>query len=75
MVGIGVYNIFQVLNPEAVILGGGLINLGDRYIEEIRGTFLSYARDMMFDPMEILLAELKEDSGLIGAAALILEQK
>ena len=75
MVGIGVYNIFQMLNPEAVIIGGGLINLGNRYIEEVRSTFLSYARDMMYDPLEILLAELRKDSGLIGAAALILEQR
>lgn len=75
MVGIGVYNIFQMLNPEAVIIGGGLINLGNRYIEEVRSTFLSYARDMMYDPLEILLAEFRKDSGLIGAAALILEQR
>jgi len=75
MIGIGVYNIFQLLNPEAVIIGGGLINLGEKYIEEVRRTFRSYARDMMVDPMEILLAELKGDSGLIGAATLILERR
>lgn len=71
---IGIYNIFQMLNPEAVIIGGGLMNLGEEYIEEVRRTFSAYVRDMMYDPMEIVLAELKGDSGLIGAAALILEQ-
>ena len=75
MIGIGIYNIFQILNPEAVIIGGGLMNLGEEYIEEVRRTFSSYVRDMMYDPMEIVLAELKGDSGLIGAAALILEQR
>jgi glucokinase len=75
MVGIGIYNIFQMLNPQAVIIGGGLVNLGERYIEEVRSTFLAYVRDMMVDPMEILLAELEADSGLIGAAALVLERR
>jgi glucokinase len=75
MIGIGVYNIFQVLNPEAVIIGGGLTNLGDEYIAEVRRTFFAYVREMMYDPMEIILAELGADSGLIGAAALILEQQ
>jgi glucokinase len=75
MIGIGVYNVFQMLNPQAVIIGGGLVNLGKQYIEEVRRTFLEYARDMMVDPMEILLAQLKGDSGLIGAAALVLENR
>jgi hypothetical protein len=30
---------------------------------------------MMYDPMEIIPAELGSDSGLIGAAALLLEQR
>ncbi len=75
MIGIGVYNIFQMLNPEAVIIGGGLMNLGEEYMAEVRRTFHAYVRNMMYDPMEILLAELGADSGLIGAAALILEQE
>ena len=75
MIGIGVYNIFQMLNPEAVIIGGGLMNLGEGYMAEGSRTFHAYVRNMMYDPMEILLAELGADSGLIGAAALILEQE
>jgi glucokinase len=74
MIGIGVYNIFQMLNPDAVIIGGGLMNLGQEYIEEVRETFYAYVKAMMYDRMEIVLAELRGDSGLVGAAALLLEQ-
>jgi glucokinase len=74
MIGIGVYNIFQMLNPEAVIIGGGLMNLGQEYIEQIGKTFYAYVKEMMYDRMEIVLAELKGESGLVGAAALLLEQ-
>ncbi len=74
IVGFGVYNLFQILNPEAVIIGGGLMNLGPAYLDEIQRTFYSLVKDMMYDRMEIIPAELGSNSGLIGAAALLLEQ-
>ncbi len=74
IVGFGVYNLFQILNPEAVIIGGGLMNLGPAYLDEIQRTFYSLVKNMMYDRMEIILAELGSNSGLIGAAALPLEQ-
>ena len=74
MIGIGVYNIFAVLNPEVVIIGGGLMNLGPVYLEEIRSTFYTLVKDMMYDRMEIVPAELEGESGLVGAAALLLER-
>jgi glucokinase len=74
IVGIGIYNLFAMLNPEAVILGGGLMNLGPEYLKMIQDSFLSHVHDMMYDRLEILNAELGSDSGLIGAAALPLEQ-
>ncbi len=74
IVGFGVYNLFQILNPEAVIIGGGLMNLGPAYQDEIQRTFYSLVKNMMYDRMEIIPAELGSNSGLIGAAALLLEQ-
>jgi glucokinase len=72
-VGIGIYNLFQVLNPPLVVLGGGLTNWGEFYLNRIKNTFYELARDMIFDPMEIKLSEIIEDAGVIGAAALILD--
>jgi glucokinase len=72
-IGIGVYNIFQVFNPPIVILGGGLINFGDFYFNRIKTKFYELARDMIFDPIEIVRSEAEADAGLIGAAALLLE--
>jgi glucokinase len=73
-VGIGIYNLFQVLNPPLVVLGGGLTNWGEFYLNRIKETFNELARDMIFDPMEITLSEIIGDAGVIGAAALTLEQ-
>lgn len=72
-IGIGVYNVFQVFNPPVIILGGGLMNLGDYYLERIRSKFYELARDMIFDPIAIVRSEAEADAGLIGAAALLLE--
>ena len=72
-IGIGVYNIFQVFNPPVIILGGGLVNLGELYFERIKSKFYELARDMIHDPIAIVRSEAEADAGLIGAAALLLE--
>jgi glucokinase len=72
-VGIGLYNLFQILNPPLIVLGGGLTNWGDFYLDKIKETFYDLARDMLFDPIKITLSEIVGDAGVIGAAALSLE--
>jgi len=72
-IGIGIYNIFQVFNPPVIILGGGLMNLGELYFSRIKRKFYELARDMIFDPISIVRSEAEADAGLIGAAALLLE--
>ncbi len=70
--GIGIYNIFQALNPQLIVLGGGLLSWGDIFLDKIRKTFYELARDMIFDPVEIKLTEIGPDAGVIGAASLSL---
>jgi glucokinase len=72
-VGIGVYNLFQALNPPLIVLGGGLINWGDFYLDTIKETFYGLARDMLYDPLEITVSKIIGDAGVIGAAALTME--
>lgn len=73
-VGIGLYNLFQILNPPLIVLGGGLTNWGEFYLNRIKETFYSLAGEMIFDPIEITLSRIIGDAGVIGAAALSLEQ-
>ncbi len=72
-VGIGLYNLFQTLNPPLIVLGGGLTNWGEFYLNRIKETFYELAGDMLFDPIEIILSRIIGDAGVIGAAALTLE--
>lgn len=71
--GTGIYNIFQIFNPPVIILGGGLMNLGEYYFNRIKSKFYELARDMLYDPVQIVKSQAGEDAGLIGAAALLLE--
>ena len=72
-VGVGLYNLFQILNPPLIVLGGGLTNWGDFYLDKIKSTFFELARDMVYDPIEITISEIIGDAGVIGAAALTLD--
>lgn len=71
--GIMLYNIFQIFNPPAIIMGGGLMNWGDPFFDRITARFNTLARDMLFDPITITKAHLGKESGLIGAACLLIE--
>lgn len=72
--GIGLYNLFQIFNPDAFVLGGGLMSWGDLYLEGIRRKFNELVREMLFDPIQIAPSKLEQDAGIIGAAALLLEK-
>ena len=73
-VGIGIYNIFQALNPPLIVLGGGLMSWGDFYLNQIKRTFYKYAGNMIFDPFKIVVSQIGPDVGVIGAASLVLER-
>jgi len=72
-IGIAVYNLFQVFNPEAVVLGGGLINWGAPFLDGIRRKVKELARGMMYDELPILPAALSA-SGIVGAASLMMRE-
>jgi len=71
-IGIGVYNVFQFFNPEAIVLGGGIMNWGPPFLERIKRKVRSLARDMMFEELPILPSAC-EAPGIVGAASLVLE--
>ena len=49
------------------------MKLGDEFFRKIKETFFTLVKDMLFDEIRIVLSTLEEDAGVIGAAALLLE--
>jgi glucokinase len=68
--GAGIASVINVLDVEAVVIGGGLgLRLGEPYLERIRAAMLPHLF-VNEDPPAILLAELGDLGGAQGAALL-----
>ena len=67
-----IYNIYEMLNINVYVFGGGLTNFGDLLFSRIRREFDRYNHIDL--PVEFRFAELKEDFGIIGAAEAFLEE-
>ena len=63
------YNVYQMLNIDTYIFGGGLTGLGDVLFDRVYEEFYKYNRIPF--PVHFKMAELKEDIGIIGAAELL----
>ena len=63
------FNIYQLLNVNLFVFGGGLTHFGPMLFDRVRREFDRY--DHMSQPVYFRIAELKQDFGIIGAAELV----
>ena len=68
--GVGLAGIVNLLNPETVLIGGGIIEGGGGFLEAITNEVKKYALDSATDNLNILKATLGNDAGFIGAGLL-----
>ena len=61
-----VFNLYQMLNIDTFVFGGGLTGLGDILFDRMRDEFNRFYKISF--PVHFKIAELKEDIGIIGAA-------
>lgn len=66
--GIGIANAIVVVNPDRVVIGGGVARAGDLLLEPIRAELRARVRVTSLDDVELVLAELGTLAGAIGAA-------
>ncbi len=69
-IGMGVANIVSLLNPEVVVLGGGLFQAADVFLEPVRAEFRRWAQPQAAESVRIELSALGEDAGLYGCGKL-----
>ncbi|MBM3744997.1 MAG: ROK family protein [Acidobacteria bacterium] len=69
----GIANLISVLNPEMVVLGGGLMQAGDLFLDPVRRAVPRWAQPRSARQARIELSALEERAGLLGAARLALE--
>lgn len=72
--GTGIAGLVNVLDPEIVVLAGGVAEAGDLLLQPARAGFRAAVEAVEHRPeVPVVLAELGRDTGVVGAAALVLE--
>jgi glucokinase len=66
----GVANVISILDPQMVVLGGGLMQAADLLLEPLRQEVLEWAQPVAVQKSRIERSQLGEDAGLLGAARL-----
>jgi len=68
-IAICVYNLYQVLNINVFVFGGGLTHFGPILFDRVRAEFDRF--DHIGLPVEFCFAQLEQDFGIIGASELV----
>jgi glucokinase len=73
-IGLGLANLANVLDPQLIMLGGGLVNAGELLLEPIRAAFGEFVEgNEERSDVRIVLAALGDRGGAIGAGVTGLE--
>ena len=70
-IGIGLASVVNLLNPEKVVIGGGVADAGDLLFNPIKKTLSERTMPIQGAAVEIVHAELGNTAGVIGASLLI----
>ncbi|MDH3843074.1 MAG: ROK family protein, partial [Myxococcales bacterium] len=71
--GVGVANLLNLLNPKAVVLGGGIARAGDLLLDAVNRTIRGRSLSASIGNAEIRVSGLNEWGVAVGAATLALE--
>ncbi|MGM9986056.1 MAG: ROK family transcriptional regulator [Bacillaceae bacterium] len=70
--GMAVYNLIHIINPERFVIGGGMSKSGDLLLNPIRKFVNNHALTSIARKTEIIIAKNGERGTLLGAVALVL---
>lgn len=71
--GVALVGIVNLLNPDVIVIGGGVAEAGKVLFDKIRETIAKQAMPVQARHVKVLKAKLGNDAGLLGAAILVRE--
>jgi glucokinase len=71
--GVALANVVWLLNPDSIVIGGGVAKAGDLLFDPIRRTIQSVTMPTFYENLRILPAALGNDAGVIGSASVALD--
>lgn len=69
LLGFGLSNVINLINPEIIIVGGGMSAAGDRLLRVTRETIQKHALKLSSEACKVIQAQLGGRAGMFGAAA------
>ncbi|MDY2573069.1 MAG: ROK family protein [Fusobacterium necrophorum] len=68
----GIGNLLNIINPEVVVLGGGIALAKEQILEPVKQKIRKYALEITLENLEIKTGVLGNEAGILGAAALFM---
>lgn len=72
--GVAVTNIMHILNPEMIVLAGGMTGSGDLIMDPIKQVTKGRVFEESYKDTKIVFSQLGEDAGIVGAAGCLLKE-
>lgn len=69
--GVGMVNLVNILNPEMIIVGGGMAKMGDMLLDPARQVVAERAFQLPASKVRIVPSELGDNAAVLGAAAYV----
>jgi glucokinase len=73
--GVGLSNVIWLVNPNRIVIGGGVAKAGQRLFTRIIETIQSRTERTFWEKLDVVPATLGNDAGIIGAAVLSFESE
>jgi glucokinase len=67
--GVGLSMIVEIINPELIVVGGGLTRIGPMLMDPARAAMREHTQPELWDSVRVVPWQLGDDLGIIGAAA------
>jgi glucokinase len=67
--GVGLSMIVELINPELIVVGGGLTRIGPALMDPARAAMREHTQPELWDSVRVVPWQLGDDLGIIGAAA------
>ncbi len=71
--GVALSGIVNLLNPDCVVIGGGVAQAGRILFDKVKQVILKRAMAVQSHKLKLLKAKLGQDAGVIGAAVMVKE--
>lgn len=72
--GIGLSTIVQVLNPELIVIGGGLTNIGSMLLDPCMESLRQNIHPVLWGAGRIVMGQFQQNVSVIGGAAMIFSE-